>query len=205
MGKSREERITELIQTDLPLWQSSVLFAGIDEAGRGPLAGNVVAACVMMPRAPLLKWVDDSKKLSEKRRETVYDEIMQTALYVGVGEATPQEIDTLNILNATRLAMRRAAKDAPAALFVIDAVRDVGLNGEERPILHGDAVCYAIAAASIIAKVHRDRQLRLLHEQYPQYGFERNKAYGTAEHIAALRLYGPCPEHRKSFIGNFMP
>ena len=151
MATRREERLSALIQTDLPLWEAGLPFAGMDEAGRGPLAGNVVAACVVMPREPLILWVDDSKKLSPQRREKVYDEILRAALFVGVGEASPEEIDRHNILEATKMAMRRAADGAPANLFLIDALSGLGLPGEERGIIHGDALCYSIAAASIVA------------------------------------------------------
>ena len=183
--------------------QFSGLVAGMDEVGRGPLAGNVVTACVVMPREPLLPWIDDSKKLSESRREKVYEEIMRIALYVGIGQATPEEIDEINILEATKKAMRDAAARVPADVFLIDAVTGLGLAGQEVPIIKGDATSYAIAAASIVAKVTRDRQLIELDKQYPAYGFARNKGYGTAEHIAALKAVGPCPAHRRSFIRNF--
>lgn len=179
------------------------VVAGIDEVGRGPLAGNVVTACVVMPREPVLPWIDDSKKLSELRREKVYEEIMNIALYVGIGQATPEEIDRINILEATKEAMRQAASAVPADVFLIDAVTSLGLNGEEVAIIKGDATSYSIAAASIVAKVTRDRQLIELDKLYPQYGFARNKGYGTPEHIAALKAYGPCPAHRRSFIRNF--
>lgn len=202
--KKREERLQCLLQTDQPLWDAGVVFAGMDEAGRGPLAGNVVAACVIMPKAPLLPWVDDSKKLSPARREQVFEEIMGTALYVGIGQASPEEIDRINILEATKNCMRQAAKNAPASLFLIDALQGLGLQGEERGIIHGDAMSYSIAAASIIAKVTRDRQMQELDEKYPGYGFVQHKGYGTAMHIAALRALGPCPAHRRSFIGHFL-
>lgn len=179
------------------------VVAGMDEVGRGPLAGNVVTACVVMPAQPILPWVDDSKKLSEVRREKVYQEIMDIARYVGIGQATPEDIDRINILEATKQAMREAAAQVPADIFLIDAVTGLGLNGQEIPIIKGDATSYAIAAASIVAKVTRDRQLIELDRLYPQYGFARNKGYGTAEHIAALKAFGPCPAHRRSFIRNF--
>ncbi len=181
-----------------------LMVAGLDAAGRGPLAGNVVAACVVMPPEPLLLWVDDSKKLSEARREKVYEEIMQTALFVGVGQATPEEIDRMNILQADIKAMRDAAQ-CPAQIFLTDAMPRLGLNGQEISLVHGDATSYCIAAASIVAKVTRDRQMKELDKLYPEYGFARNKGYGTAEHIAALKKYGPCPAHRRSFIGHFWP
>lgn len=199
----RLERVQKLAAYDAQY--AGLVVAGMDEAGRGPLVGNVVTACVVMPPEPLILWVDDSKKLSESRREKVFEEIMQTALYVGVGQATPQEIDEINILQATKKAMRSAASQVPAELFLIDAVRDLGLNGREIPIIKGDATSYAIAAASIVAKVTRDRQMAELDKLYPEYGFARNKGYGTAEHIEALRRLGPCPEHRRSFIGHFWP
>lgn len=199
----REARVRQLLEYDAQY--SAFVTAGMDEVGRGPLVGNVVTACVVMPREPVLLWIDDSKKLSEKRRELVYEEIMQCALFVGIGQATPEEIDRMNILEATKKAMREAASQVPAEVFLIDAVTNLGLNGREVPIIKGDATSYAIAAASIVAKVTRDRQMIELDKQYPQYGFARNKGYGTAEHIAALRQYGPIPEHRRSFIGHFVP
>lgn len=128
---------------------------------------------------------------------------MDIALYVGIGQATPEEIDEINILEATKKAMRDAAAQVPADVFLIDAVTGLGLNGQEVSIIKGDATSYAIAAASIVAKVTRDRQLIELDNQYPAYGFARNKGYGTAEHIAALKEIGPCVAHRRSFIRNF--
>ena len=204
MNTKRIERLNILCATDRPLWDAGVVFAGMDEAGRGPLAGNVVAACVIMPPEPLLEWVDDSKKLSEKRREVVFEDILKLARYVGVGQAGPEEIDRVNILNATRAAMQQAASGAKAQVYLIDAVKDLGLDGEERAIIHGDALSYAIAAASIVAKVTRDRQMLEADRLYPQYGFARHKGYGTKEHIEALQKYGPCPLHRRSFITHFV-
>ena len=200
----RLERQLRLIEHDIAYWNACERVAGMDEAGRGPLAGNVVTACVIMPADIHVGWVDDSKKLSAPRREKVYEEIMKTALYVGVGRADPQEIDRINILEATRNAMRRAAAKVPADLFLIDAVRDLGLAGKEVPLIRGDAQSYTIAAASIIAKVTRDRQMREMDRLYPEYGFSRHKGYGTKEHIEALRRLGPCPIHRRSFIGHFI-
>ena len=204
MKKDWNARLEEITQTDRALWQAGRAFAGIDEAGRGPLAGNVVTACVIMPSAPTVDWVDDSKKLSALRRDKVYEEILRTALYVGVGRASAQEIDEINILQATMNAMRRAAADAQANIYLIDAVKNLGLDAPEIPIVHGDAVSYSIAAASIVAKVTRDRELLALDQQYPQYGFARHKGYGTAEHIAAIREHGPCPAHRMTFIRKFL-
>jgi ribonuclease HII len=197
------ERLRILTQTDGPYWAQGLRFAGMDEVGRGPLAGPVMAACVIMPPEPLLAWVDDSKALSEARREQVYAQIMDIALFVGIGRAEQEEIDAVNILQATKLAMYRAAQGAQAQLYLIDALENLGLDGEERGIVHGDALSYTIAAASIVAKVTRDREMRLLDIVFPQYAFARNKGYGTQEHITALRAHGPCPIHRRSFIGHF--
>ncbi|MBR4539835.1 MAG: ribonuclease HII [Clostridia bacterium] len=202
--EKRRIRLQSLTEIDAPLWGAGVRFAGMDEAGRGPLAGNVVAACVVMPREPLLLWVDDSKQLSAKRREETYEAILKTAVFVGVGQASPEEIDRYNILEATKMAMRRAAQGAPADVFLIDALSGLGLPGEERGIIHGDALSYSIAASSIIAKVTRDRQMLELDALYPGYGFAQHKGYGTAQHIAALKEMGPCPAHRRSFIGHFV-
>ena len=200
----RNRRMLELKAFDAQYAADGLVVAGMDEAGRGPLVGPVVAACAVMKPDSALLWVDDSKKLSEKRRELLYDEIRADALRWAVGMASAEEIDRLNILNATKLAMRRAAEQISADIWLIDAVKGLGLPGREVPIIKGDASSYAIAAASILAKVTRDRLLRDLDERYPGYGFLRNKGYGTAEHIAALRELGPCPEHRRSFIGHFV-
>lgn len=200
----RIQRSESLMAFDQTYKTRGVVVAGMDEAGRGPLAGNVVAACVVMADEPVIPWVDDSKKLSESRREKVFDEIMQRALYIGIGEVPPAVIDEINILEATRRAMRQAAAAVPADVFLIDAVTRLGLNGQEIPIIKGDACSYSIAAASIIAKVTRDRQMIELDRLYPGYGFARNKGYGTKEHIDALKMKGPSPVHRKSFIGHFV-
>lgn len=201
---NREERARNLLQYDMGYQAAGIVLAGMDEVGRGPLAGNVVTACVVMPPEPLIPWIDDSKKLSESRREKVFEEILSTALYVGIGEVSPEEIDRINILQATRKAMRMAADQVPANVFLIDAVTDLGLKGKEVPIIKGDATSYCIAAASIVAKVTRDRQMAEADLLYPEYGFARNKGYGTQEHIEALKKFGPCPIHRRTFIRNFI-
>ncbi len=200
----REARYQLLKETDMPFLSQGLVVAGMDEVGRGPLVGDVVVACVVLPAESHILWVDDSKKLSESRREKVYEEIIKEALYVGIGRSTPEEIDTINILQATKKAMRQAAAQVPADVFLIDAVADLGLQGTEVPIIHGDATSYAIAAASIVAKVTRDREMAALDEKYPGYGFARNKGYGTAEHLAALKTLGPCPAHRRSFLKNIL-
>ena len=200
----RAQRAAELMAFDLPYKNGGLVVAGMDEVGRGPLAGNVVTACVVMPDEPVIPWIDDSKKLSESRREKLFDEIMEHALYVGIGEVSPAEIDEINILQATKKAMRIAASSVPADIFLIDAVTELGLKGREIPVIKGDASSYSIAAASIIAKVTRDRQMIEMDTVYPQYGFAKNKGYGTREHIDALKKYGPCPAHRRTFIGHFV-
>lgn len=200
----RKQHATDLLSFDLQFKGNGLVVAGMDEVGRGPLAGNVVTACVVMPEEPVLVWIDDSKKLSESRREKVYQEILEHALYIGIGQVSPAEIDEINILQATRKAMRAAAADIPADIFLIDAVTGLGLKGQEVPIIKGDASSYSIAAASIVAKVTRDRQMEELDKLFPEYGFARNKGYGTREHIEALKKFGPCPIHRRSFIGHFV-
>ena len=201
---NREERVRELMEFDRRYRSGCCVIAGMDEVGRGPLAGNVVTACVVIPEEPAILWVDDSKKISETRREKVFDEILKHALYIGIGEVTPEEIDRINILEATRKAMREAAAQVPADVFLIDAVTKLGLNGQEIAVIKGDASSYSIAAASIVAKVTRDRQMIEMDRLYPEYGFARNKGYGTKEHIEALKRIGPCPIHRRSFIGHFI-
>lgn len=200
----RKIRSQELMSFDLNYKKGGLVVAGMDEVGRGPLAGNVVTACVVMPEEPVIPWIDDSKKLSESRREKVFDEIVSHALYIGIGQVSPDVIDEINILEATRKAMREAASGIPADIFLIDAVTKLGLHGKEVAVIKGDASSYSIAAASIVAKVTRDRQMIEMDRLYPEYGFARNKGYGTKEHIDALKRIGPCPMHRKTFIGHFI-
>lgn len=173
---------------------------GVDEAGRGPLAGPVVAACVVMPPEPLLPDINDSKKVAEKKREALCEEILRCAVSVGVGVASVEEIETLNIKQAARLAMKRAIELAKPARVFVDAERDLDVSVPQEGIVHGDAVSYSIAAASIVAKVTRDRMMLELDAQYPQYGFAQHKGYGTQAHYEALHAYGPCPAHRRLFI-----
>ncbi|MBQ8150110.1 MAG: ribonuclease HII [Clostridia bacterium] len=207
MAKPSQKRLLhhqEMVAYDRQYKAFGVSLAGMDEVGRGPLCGNVVTACVIMPSEPLFPWVDDSKKLSAARREEVYEQILQSALYIGIGEASPEEIDQMNILNATKLAMERAAMNAPATLCIVDAVRDLHLPFPISPIIKGDSTSYNVAAASVVAKVTRDREMAEMAKLHPEYGFERNMGYGTAEHIQALRTYGPTPFHRRSFIGKLI-
>ena len=179
---------------------------GIDEAGRGPLAAPVYAAAVILPQHFDLPDLDDSKKLSAKKREKLYDSICEQAIAWSVACASEAEIDEINILQATFLAMRRACEglSVPAAYALIDGNRMPPLSIPGETIVKGDSLSASIAAASILAKVSRDRYMVEQDALYPQYGFARNKGYGTREHIAALREYGPCPIHRRSFIGKFL-
>ena len=199
-----EEKLLRLTQIERGLWADGLRVAGIDEVGRGPLAGPVVTACVCIPQDRLVPGVDDSKKLSEKRREALYPLLLAAADYAETCFIGPEVIDEINILNATKRAMETCAAGFRGGLFLIDAVQGLSLPGEARPIVHGDALSYMIGAASIVAKVTRDRYMVELDAKYPMYGFARNKGYGTAEHIAALKKYGPCPEHRRSFIGGIL-
>lgn len=179
-------------------------ICGIDEVGRGPLAGPVVAGAVILPKDCSLLYLNDSKKLTEKKREELYDEIMETALSVGIGYNTPARIDEINILQATYEAMREAVGMLSPApdLLLNDAVTIPGIGIRQVPIIKGDAKSISIAAASIVAKVTRDRLMVKYDKIYPEYGFASNKGYGSAMHMDAIRKYGPTPIHRKSFIKN---
>ena len=175
---------------------------GVDEAGRGPLAGPVCAAAVILPRGCVIDGLNDSKQLSEKRREALYDEIISRAERYGIAFATVEEIERLNILGATYLAMNRAieALGAGIDLALIDGNRSEGIAYPCRTVIKGDAKCASIAAASVLAKVTRDRNMLALADRYPGYGFEKHKGYGTKLHYAALRELGPCAEHRAKFL-----
>ena len=202
--ESMQEKLLRMTQIEEEIWQAGMLAAGIDEAGRGPLAGPVSAACVVLEKDKCIPGVDDSKKLSEKKREELYERILQEAKYARCVMLGAEEIDRINILQATKKAMEQAAQEAEGCIFLVDAVTGLMLPGEQRPIIKGDAKSHMIAAASILAKVTRDRYMREMDEKYPQYGFAKHKGYGTAEHIAAIREFGPCPEHRRSFLKNIL-
>jgi ribonuclease HII len=177
------------------------LVAGVDEAGRGPLAGPVVAAAVILDDLKPIKGLNDSKKLTRRARERLFDEIHAKALCFCIAQASVEEIDTLNILRATMLAMRRAVEGLRLRphKVLVDGNRIPTLKISAEAIIGGDAKIKAISAASILAKVHRDRLCLQLHEQHPQYGFDGHKGYATPVHLAALRAHGACPEHRRSF------
>ena len=194
------EKLQRLTEIERGLWAEGHVIAGIDEVGRGPLAGPVVTACVSIPADKLVAGVDDSKKLSEKRREALFPQLMAAADYAETCFIPPEVIDEINILNATKRAMEACAAGFGGSVILIDAVEGLRLPCVARALVHGDALSYMIGAASIVAKVTRDRYMIELDEKYPMYGFARNKGYGTAEHIAALKRYGPCPAHRRSFI-----
>ena len=181
-------------------------ICGIDEAGRGPLAGPVVAGAVILPKDEKILYVNDSKKLSEKKREMLYDEIMDRALAVGVGIVGPERIDEINILQATYEAMRMAVAQLKVQpdILLNDAVTIPDLKVHQVPIVKGDAKSVSIAAASIIAKVTRDRLMREYGQVFPEYEFASNKGYGTKSHIEALKTYGPTPIHRRTFIQHFV-
>lgn len=188
-------------------WQEKgyALVAGIDEAGRGPLAGPVSAACVVMPLDDLVPGVNDSKKLTAAKREKLYPLIMEKAIAYSIVTVDAPTIDEINILNATKLAMRSCVEQLAVQpeVVLVDAVKlDCGYPVD--PIIKGDALSYSIACASVLAKVYRDHMMVEAAKEYPAYGFEQHKGYGTAAHIAALQQNGPCPLHRRSFIGHFV-
>ena len=202
-------RLQELkkIEEDIYEHGNVEYICGIDEAGRGPLAGPVVVASVVMPRDSMIKGVNDSKKVSEKKREKLYDEIIENAISYSVGIVDQKEIDRVNILNATKAGLTESVKGLKVRpdIILVDALKGIDTCGVPyESIIKGDAKCYSIAAASIIAKVTRDRIMRQWHEIYPEYNFIQHKGYGTAAHIAAIKEYGLCPLHRRSFVKNIV-
>lgn len=178
------------------------VVCGVDEAGRGPLSGHVIAAACVLPEGLEIEGLNDSKKLTPKKRDKLFDLIREVALDYAIGYATPEEIDRINILNATMLAMRRAIEglSTPASFALIDGncMRDIPIPA--KTVIQGDALSASIAAASILAKVTRDRMCLIDDQNYPLYGFAKHKGYGTAAHMEAIRKYGPCPIHRRSFL-----
>lgn len=206
MKEKEEQRLTELKKIENEIYKTGVqTICGIDEAGRGPLAGPVVVAAVIMPKDSFIEGVNDSKKVSEKKREALYEQITNEAVAWGVGIIDQKEIDEINILNATKKGLTTAIKELKVKpdRIIVDALDKIDTLGiPYTPIIKGDAKCYSIAAASIIAKVTRDRIMRQWDEIYPMYGFEKHKGYGTAMHMQAIREYGLCPLHRRSFTKN---
>lgn len=187
-------------------YEACTYLCGIDEAGRGPLAGPVAAGAVILPKDCQILYLNDSKKLSEKKRELLFDEIREKAVSFGVGIVGPGRVDEINILQATYEAMRLALAQLSVTpdLLLNDAVTIPGVELPQISIIKGDAKSVSIAAASILAKVTRDRMMIEYDALFPEYGFAKHKGYGTAQHIQALKEYGPCPIHRASFIGNFV-
>ena len=209
--EKQRQRLIEMKEREHQLHEEGIAYiAGVDEVGRGPLAGPVVTAAVVLPADFDVLGIDDSKKLSEKRREELYDVITEKALAWGIGMADQQVIDEINILQATKQAMREAIDQADRMLrertggsigrVLLDAVELPGLPVPQESIIKGDTKVLAIAAASIVAKVTRDRMMVRYAEEYPWYAFEKNKGYGTRDHYAGLREHGPCPIHRRTFL-----
>lgn len=208
MQQKEIDRLNNLKSFEKELFSKGVTYiAGIDEAGRGPLAGPVVVACCIMPENSFIEGVNDSKKVSEKRREKLYDEITKEAISWSVGIINEKEIDEINILNATKKGLHLAIKEMKIKpdRILVDALENIDTVGiPYYSIIKGDAKIYNIAAASIIAKVTRDRIMREWDKVYPQYGFGKHKGYGTEMHIRAIKDFGPSVIHRKSFIKNFI-
>lgn len=203
--RNEQERLLKISETDRAFWsQEGVMLAGMDEVGRGPLAGPVVVGCVVMPPEPLLEYVNDSKKVTEKRREVLYGRIMETCIEAHTAWVWPDEIDRINILEATKKAFAEAFSkmETPVTDVMIDALTGLAIPARQHPLIHGDALCYSIAAASIVAKVERDRYMIEQDKLYPEYGFAKNKGYGTREHMDAILRCGMTPIHRRSFLKN---
>lgn len=207
--KEREfSRLNGLKEYENKLYETGLAYiAGIDEAGRGPLAGPVTVGVVIMKPESFIEGINDSKKISETKREKLYDEITKEALDWSVGIVDQNEIDEINILNATKKALTKALDDLKIKpeRILVDALEHIDTKGiPYTSIIKGDAKIYSIGAASIIAKVTRDRIMREYDEVYPEYGFAKHKGYGTAAHIEAIKKFGPCPLHRKTFITHFI-
>ena len=208
MKEKEEERLKLLKEIEENLYEQGCnSICGIDEAGRGPLAGPVVVAAVIMPRDSMIEGVNDSKKVSEKKREALYEQILQEAISYGIGIIDQKEIDNINILNATKKGLTTAVQALTVRpdRIIVDALEHIDTcHIPYTSIIKGDAKCYSIAAASIIAKVTRDRIMRQWDEIYPQYGFAKHKGYGTKAHIEAIKEYGLTPIHRLSFVKNII-
>ena len=207
MKEKELERLTKIKEIEKDLYSKGFKnICGIDEAGRGPLAGPVVVAGVIMPQDSMIEGINDSKKVTEKRREKLYDVIKEEAISYSIAVIDHHVIDDINILNATKQGVTEVVDglDVKPDLIIVDALTHINTRGiPYEPIIKGDAKCYNIAAASILAKVTRDRIMRQWDEIYPQYGFSSHKGYGTAKHIAAIKEYGLCPIHRLTFRKHF--
>ena len=207
MKEKEIERLTKLKEIEKDLYNKGFKnICGIDEAGRGPLAGPVVVAGVIMPQDSMIEFINDSKKVTEKRREILYDKIKEEAISYSIAVINQDIIDEINILNAIKKGVTKVVDELKVKpdLILVDALEHINTRGiPYEPLIKGDARCYNIAAASILAKVTRDRIMRQWDEIYPQYGFLSNKGYGTAKHISAIKEYGLCPIHRISFTKHF--
>ena len=200
--RKEKEEIDKLLYEKQEQEKGCFLIAGVDEVGRGPLAGPVCVACVMMPLDDVIEGVDDSKKISEKKRELLFEQIKEKAVCYSIQMVDEQTIDKINILEATKLAMKKAINglDVKPDVVLVDAISKLDVDVEIRGIIKGDALSYSIGCASILAKVTRDRLMCELAKEYPEYGFEKHKGYGTKQHIEAIKEYGPCVYHRLSFL-----
>ena len=198
------KRLEKMSEYERPYWDKGLLVAGMDEAGRGPLAGPCVAAAVVMPRGCLIAGVNDSKKLSEKKRQLLYGEITAQAVCWAVGIVDNRVIDEVNILNAAKCAFVKAYRglDTKPAHVFCDRIGGIDIDADYDELVHGDALCYSIAAASIVAKETRDRLMRGFAAVYPEYGFEAHKGYGTKLHRERILAHGPCDIHRRTFLKN---
>lgn len=208
MKEKEEQRLNQLKEEEQKLHEKGINYiCGIDEAGRGPLAGPVVVGAVIMPKDSFIEGVNDSKKVSEAKREKLYDIITKEAIAWGVGIVNQKEIDEINILNATKKALTMALEslETNPELILTDALENINTLGiPYKSFIKGDAKIYSISAASIIAKVTRDRIMREWDQIYPEYGFSKHKGYGTAQHIAAIKEHGICDLHRRTFVKNFI-
>ena len=212
MKEQEIERLINLKKYEENLYkEGNKLICGVDEAGRGPLAGPVAVGAVVMKKDSMLEWINDSKKVTEKRREILYDRIIEDSLAWSVKLVSEKDIDELNILNATKKGVTLAIKDiidqlkTKPDIIILDALREIDtFNIPYQSIIKGDATCYSISCASILAKVTRDRLMKEYGEKYPEYGFAKHKGYGTKVHIDAIKQYGPTEIHRKTFIQNFV-
>ena len=208
MKLDKKERTQKLADYDRNIQQKYGIFCGIDEAGRGPLAGPVVVASCVMPldEDKIIFGIDDSKKLTEKQREELFEKIKQMAIEYSIQEVDEKTIDQINILQATKLGMKKCIEglEKKPNLALVDAVKNIDSDVEQIAIIKGDGTSYSIAAASILAKVYRDKLMLELDAKYPEYNFKKHKGYGTKEHIDALKKFGPSKIHRKTFIKNFV-
>lgn len=200
--KKEKQEIDKLLFEKQEQDKGYFLIAGVDEVGRGPLAGPVCVACVMMSLDDLIEGIDDSKKLSEKKREMLFEQIKEKAICFSIQMIDEQTIDKINILEATKLAMKNAIESMSVKpdIVLVDAINKLDVDVPIKGIVKGDALSYSIGCASILAKVTRDRLMCDLAKEYPEYGFEKHKGYGTKQHIEALKTYGPCVYHRLSFL-----